>query len=259
MRTRILALALVPMGMSAPRAALAQEGGARAVFRVVDAQSHQPVADATVVLDDARILGATDSLGVLRASRLDAGAHAVRVGRLGYEPWVTSVTLTADAAQTVNVAMQPVPSQLPTVGVTAQGVEARLLDFERRRAQGQGVFFTREQLDSNAGRTLVDLLRARSQARFVRAPNGAQFLASGSQPAPDEFRGPPLPCLVQLYVNGTNVFVPDRHNPNEAPPDLQQYEVSDLAAVEFYAEPSQTPPEFRSGAPECGTLVLWTR
>lgn len=230
--------------------------GQRVVVRVLETTTRTPIAGASVVLDDSARLGATDSAGILRAAGVRSGRHAPRVGKIGYRPTVTTVEVGADAVAPVQVLLDVLPVDLPLVAVNARKIDMRMSDFERRRADGGGTFFTRAQLDSNAGQTVVDLLRARSVAHFVRAEDGSEYLASATQQGPDEFRGPPRPCFAQIFVDGINVYTPDPNVPSVLPPDLRDFGVSDLDAVEFYSSVARTPPEFRSGAPACGTLVV---
>ena len=47
------------------------------------------------------------------------------------------------------------------------------------------------------------------------------------------------------------------HAGDAPPPNLDDFSVSTLAGVEYYAGGAALPPQFKSSG--CGTLLLWTR
>jgi hypothetical protein len=46
---------------------------------------------------------------------------------------------------------------------------------------------------------------------------------------------------------------------NEPPFDINQINMRSISAIEFYAGPSEMPPELNMTAGACGALVIWTK
>ena len=132
-------------------------------------------------------------------------------------------------------------------------MDPRLEGFMRRRAKGAGFFFTPHQIDSSRTRTLADLLRSGTTADLVPGSAGQVHLASRSAQL-----GVGGLCWAQIYLDGTLIYSP-LNIAKETPPDLRDFHTENLEAVEYYTQPGETPVQFRSSAPVCGTLVLWSR
>jgi hypothetical protein len=65
----------------------------------------------------------------------------------------------------------------------------------------------------------------------------------------------PKNCFAQIILNRIQLFAMGRGDP----PNLNQFSLNELLAIEYYAHGSSTPPELRAMNIDCGTLVLWTR
>lgn len=78
-----------------------------------------PVRDATVRLDHTAFTGRTDADGALTLLGVPAGAHTVRVTRLGFTPESRSVRIAAGALTSLDIVLQPRGEVLGTVATTA--------------------------------------------------------------------------------------------------------------------------------------------
>ena len=68
--------------------------------RVVTDSAEQPIADATISLDNGRLRAVSDSLGRYRIPAVPSGRYAVAVRRLGFAPF--SGTLTVPAGDSID-------------------------------------------------------------------------------------------------------------------------------------------------------------
>ncbi|HEU4990431.1 MAG TPA: carboxypeptidase regulatory-like domain-containing protein [Gemmatimonadaceae bacterium] len=227
----------------------------RLLVLVRDAETESPLSGVRVLLDRQSPGDTTDAEGIGRIPEVAPGRHVIELHLLGYAPDSIPV-IVADTGNTpVEVELRPVAKRLPRVTANARRTDEWLSGFMRRRAAGAGFFFTRQQIDSSRTRTLAELLREGSPALLVPGPAGQMYLASHS--ATLHGLSASSPCFVQVYYDGTLIF-----NPLAAGaivPDLRDFRSYGLEGVEYYPDPAATPVQFRTGAPSCGTLVLWSR
>jgi hypothetical protein len=241
------------LSLAAVLPAAAQDGVLRG--QVVDDASGQPVASARVEVEGAAAVLA-DSLGRFRVGGLRARQHRVRVERVGYARSELRVQV-ADSL-TVSVRLVPRPETVPGVtAVVPAVVSERMRGFEQRRTQhiGSGRFITRADLEAASRSTLGNVLRRLPGARIVHGPAMEEYLGSRQSVGPHALNRPPAPCYAQVFVNGVQTYAMGRGDP----PNLKELDVNDVEAVEYYAQPASTPPQFRTMNADCGTLVLWTR
>jgi hypothetical protein len=209
---------------------------------------------------DAEYFTATDSAGRFRLDSLAPGPHRLRVGRLGFIARVTEIVL-ADSAR-VTVRLDPDPRPLAEIRATAQRrrrISPRMQEFELRRTQhiGSGRFLTRADLEAARPLRLADVLRRLPGTQIVsdRAALG-HYLTSPRSVGPHALQHAPGRCYAQIFVDGSQYYAGDGRS---GPQDLDEFPLDDLQAVEYYANPSSTPAQFRTMNSDCGTLVLWTR
>ena len=218
------------------------------------------MANARVVVDGGQIPGTfADSAGRFELA-LRPGQHVLRVDRLGYAPLDVGVMGMGGVELVVQLA--PLAAPLDSVRVVARPVSPRMQAFEAHRQLfgANGRFFTRDELRSYGLHvSLADLLRRVPGAQIVH-PDGApgNYLATGRLLAPYAMTRAAGACYAQVFLDGVQVFGPATRR-NVPPPNLDEFTVDALEAVEFYGIPGSTPPEFRTLTANCGTLVLWSR
>jgi len=103
----------------------AAESGA-IVGRVSDAKTGDAIAGAFVRVVGTRLGTLTGDSGTYRLVAVPVGDHEVIVNRIGYSQRSQTITVSADEAITLNVALSPVPTHLDQVVVTALGTQRRL-------------------------------------------------------------------------------------------------------------------------------------
>jgi hypothetical protein len=237
---------------------LRAQGGAVLRGYVVDEASGAAVPEARVVVDD-RAGAHADGEGRFRIPGLRPGQHRIRVERLGYG--TANLEMLLGDSIDLTVSLQAEPQALPAVDVTAPGPAADLPEwmrgFELRRTHnaGGGRFLARADLAAFGRTTLVGVLRRMPGTRIIHARAAmGDYLATGEFPGPHAMLQP-SPCYAQLLVNGVPLYTPGRGDP----PNLNDFDINDLEAIEYYSQVTNTPSEFRNLDVGCGTLVLWMR
>lgn len=248
--------------------------GASVAGLVWDSLKASPVSGASVRIAGLEREVRTDTTGRFRFGALLAGRHDLQVRRLGYAGRDTTLEVAGPVVAVVKVAAAQLLAQ---VEVSAPVVSARMAGFEERRKQGQGRFITAEELEKVNHRQLTDVVAGLGGSLRIIRNQGVGYLSNGQQQAAGALRegtAPPASkqmvfseateggrlrgCLVQIYVDGLRIYGmgPDK---NETPPNIDEFLVRNIQAIEFYSSPSTTPAEFQSTTSQCGTLVIWTR
>ena len=93
--------------------------------QVVDSAGRAPLASATVLIEGTRRGTLTRDDGSFTLSAVPAGAHVVRVTRVGYSPVSQSVTVPAAGSVTANFVMVRTAAVLSEVVVTGYGTQRR--------------------------------------------------------------------------------------------------------------------------------------
>ena len=235
---------------------------------VVVEVTREPVAGASVTLLELDRSATSDEKGAFLLSELPPGDYHLAVHRLGFDPLHVVVHLEPARRFEVDIELtRNAPVVLDPMAAHGE-VDRQLGDILRRRATAQGTVFLRNELDSLRGTSVGELLRREAKgAKLIRyARTGALLVATGRGMGtisllpladPNDSRSPRA-CFAQVIVDGVRVYAPDAINRVPAP-NLDQYDAATLEAVEFYAGPATTPPEFLGAGTQCGTLVLWTR
>jgi carboxypeptidase family protein len=237
-------------------------------------------------------LARADAAGVFRIERLAPGTYVVIAEAPGFKARRAVVTLAAGDSTAQDFVLAKGVHLLATVDVRAKApprVSPKMVDFERRRQRGYGRYVTRAELDRVPGRQLEEVLRVvGASARFIKSPNGQTWLISARQDAAhhgfgslnsDNLRS--STCPVQVVLDG--IVISSSSDPTvprprvaaserggvsdprtqvqggDDPIDLNMFFSDQLEGVEYYADATMTPLEYRSPAAVCGTLLLWTR
>jgi hypothetical protein len=112
-------------------------------------------------------------------------------------------------------------------------------DFLRRKQEGRGRYFSREDIERRNPNTVGDLLRTVPGMRLdCRGPICRAVLARAST----------RNCQPSYWMDGI---------PTD-PSVVWLQPPRDLDGVEVYSGPSETPPELERNS-SCGAIVLWTR
>ncbi len=231
--------------------------------RVVDATTGAPIPAARLTRAGAARTFPADSLGRVRIEGLAPGTHRFRAEALGYNAAEAAVVVGEGTSASHTFSLTPDPVELPGVVGRAAAVspEVREIAARRERHRSTGRFLTREELGQRESSTLANVLRSTMPGlQFTRGRGSELYAASSRSLRPGSLRANTgtAPCFVQVFLDGTKIYGPEERSV-QTPPDLETFFVTNLEAVEFYANPSSTPVEFKNGTAGCGTLVIWTR
>jgi hypothetical protein len=239
---------------------------------VYDEASGMPVEGVKVsdVLNGASSL--TTATGTVSLVFLPDGGGMVRLQKIGYATQTFSVAISPADTAPLTITMKRV-TQLPTVVTTDSAphyLSPALRGFVERQKQAiSGYFITEAELRKNEGRKLATLLRSKPGITIKEDRIGTAFLARSPRCTNG---GPP-----QVYLDGVmltpnmpvgspavrsvTVFGVDAAPPSTdvIPFDLSQYDLNQLAGVEWYPSSESIPVGFAHPPDRCGALMLWTR
>lgn len=235
-----LLLTAVLLPLAAPGAA--QQPTAALAGRVVDHQTRAPITRAQVALLGVRRQTESDSTGRFHHDDLKAGTYLLQIRAIGYEVSTWMVRLDTGEVLTQDFDLNPVLYTLaPVTGEAARGPMARRLrEFERRRADGRGVFISEDDIRRTEAATLSELLRTAAGVQVVC--NSAGCVARMTRAATGF-------CQPDFVVDG----FPANLSTNANLPTVG------IVAVEVYRSPNEAPIEFLRTDGVCGVIVIWTR
>jgi outer membrane cobalamin receptor len=121
-----------------------------------------------------------------------------------------------------------------TIAGTAKG---HLAAFEKRRATGKGTFFSRGDIEKSRRHQVSEVLRTVRGLRVDCNGGSCRVLMVRS-----------TSCEPRYFMNGF---------PTNAEALLTP--VLDVAGIEIYRGPSETPPEFLGANSMCGAIGIWTK
>ena len=233
----------------------ASRSGTSSVSGVVTGAEGRPLRDAMVVLLGVAGSARTDSAGEFRIASLPAGSHTIEVRRLGFVP--SHATVHLRPAQTARVALrltQPVVL-LDSVRVLTDRVIRvdQTRGFEERRKREHGVFIDRREIERRAATETADLLRGIPGVgeRFTQTAGTMAVSDRGAK----SIYGDKGVCATTVYLDG--LLIPETLN---GATDLDRWiKPREIEAIEVYAGPSQTPPEFNRPVSACGVILIWSR
>ena len=238
--TRRVALAIFFVGLFALPLASQSRAGASLQGSIRD-PSGAPVAFALITVADIR--GVADSTGRFSLTNLNPGSTDVLVRRRGFTPKRVSLTLVAGRADSLHVVLIAVPIELAGISTEATTM-GRMADFERHRANGQGIYIDRAELEKRRTPRLSDVLRRMPGVRIVTDRSGRPMLRMGRSSMGRD-------CPPEFWIDGIRAqFL-----------GVDDVPVSDIEALEVYRGPSGMPPEFNSRFTnsQCGAVIIWTR
>lgn len=263
--------------------------------RITTDSGARPISGAGVRIPELAWIGQTDTTGAFLVEKLPPGAYVIIAEARGFRAQRAEVTLAAGATTKRDFALVASAHVLATVDVRAKAplrVSPKMVDFERRRLRGAGRYVTREELARVPGRQLEEVLRSGAPgAHFIKSPDGQTWLISARHAATnnalltatDRENMPNTICHAQVVLDGAvvssstapqqprilgsgdgswraGVSNPRTQTQGGADPiDLNQFFGDQLEGVEYYADATTTPIQYRTPAAVCGTLILWTR
>ncbi|MGH7713457.1 MAG: carboxypeptidase-like regulatory domain-containing protein [Gemmatimonadaceae bacterium] len=241
--------------------------------RLVYKTTKAGVAGAEVTLGPRAARLVTDAAGHFRFDRVPPGTVSLLVRRLGFVP--ESASFEVRAADDLDLLIELVQAPQPLDTVTVAGREdvlarGRLAGFYERKRIGIGRFIEASELEQQQHRQLADIITTKAAgARMIRSlASGSGWIATRRRSGrllrneatvddTDLKRGAdPGACYSDVYLDGAVVYSFGRRAPLF---DVNSMSVTEIAAIEFYAGPAQTPSQYNKTSSACGVLLIWTR
>lgn len=204
----------------------------------------------------------TDSTGFYHIDGLAIGRYTVSVRAVGRQPRIDTLTVTSDDAVLHDFVLTDLAYPLDTVVSASEKtgfVSPAMRGFDERRKLGFGHFYPQEVLRKNDNDKLTDFARRIPGAKLIRSGTHT-YLASSRRSGQAAILNSNRPCFATVYVDGVLIF-DSKSTPRQLaalpPPDLQDFNVNDLGAIEFYGGEATAPPGFRQSG--CGLLLIWSR
>lgn len=228
-------------------AATSEAQSPRALFGLVNDSLGHAVAGAEVRARGNVVVAFSDDSGRFHVAKMPVGARGVFVRRLGFAPTRAPITPGPGETDSVRVTLRAIAQSLPEITVQEQhdSLSRKVLaEFWARRARGFGKFVTRDEIEMKGSNRFVDVVRSvpsvtiqnsrgRPDIRFRGAGYGSMF----------------RDCPPQYWLDGIPL---ERAVADEFSPD-------NVEAIELYASPATTPPQFNTRSATCGTVVVWSR
>ena len=250
---------LVVLATSLALTATASGQGATRTIKgtMVDSADHKPVSQAVIYLGRWSTAQRTGDDGKFRVSAPKDPA-LLMVRRPGYVPAVI-LAVEGDSGSELDLgttSMRKVKTDVDRADVQNADVSVypELTQFyDHKTHYRQGLFFTPDDLQ-RVGGSLFTLIRQKPNFHFICYVTRRGDWDCGQQESrgrtsitnPNPRSAEQEPCLMVVL---TNALGPQQ--------TLDEFQMSDVLAVEAYPHPGVTPPEF-TGSP-CATVILWMR
>ena len=235
------------------------------VGKVLADSTKAPIAGAEISVPELGRIAVSLQDGSFKLDGIVAGRHRLVVRRVGYGPLDTLLSFAARRTIDRTIYLSPVVTLDPVnVNEKAIGIPS----FDEHRHVGLGHFLTRADLAKAEDLKLQDILAQLPSAHILRGHGTHSWLVGRSNKSiaghlqalspEDVVIGARVgACYSQVYLDYQLIY---RGTVMGEPLfDLTSIPVSAIEAVEYYAGPSETPPEYSGLDSPCGVLVIWTR
>lgn len=229
-----------------------------------------PLPGVEVVLSGTGLSTLTGTTGRFVIQGPPAGIHELFFRSVGFLPVRMQVAIDGRDTIRANVSLIRGDVRLPTIDVEGTiprpkgvGIEA----FEERRRLGFGKFYEATELRQMEHLRLDDLLRRKGGVEVQPKMVDGQRIWVALNPY-RRTNGGVLACAMQVYLDGSKIgtggWIGNRRADlgtweGAYPPDLRQFELSSLEAIEVYRSTAQVPTEYGGATASCGVLLLWSR
>lgn len=253
MRAGIVArhLAVLAIGASALSAQQVVRG------RVVDSLKG-PLAGVEISSGELKTRSGADGTFVLAGFALGTSRLVLR--HFGYAPLALTVKFFTPDTLEQTFAMARLTS-LDTV--TVRGDSSRLgpVTFERRRRDIERTGFGRVLDEAFLTRTgnpkLGTLISLETGFKTVTVRGQTWVASKRMTTSVSSGFDRPGNCYAQVFLDGVRIFA--MGTARVEPPNIDEYSISTIYAVELYRGASDTPPELNGTGSACGTVAIWTK
>jgi hypothetical protein len=241
----VLALAAIILAQSIPASAQGLQEQTAIMVAFVTDSAGRPVSGAEVQVVGTSLRGNTDDAGRVALLAIPTGKAVLRVRRLGFAELTIPLSVTPGSMPEARYKLMPIATDLDKVVVRAASLKpdryaktGKFDGFYRRRGEGVGTFFTREQIDARRAQKSEDLLRMATGIRIT-------------------YRGS-TPLVHFARCDNVNVYI-DGIRSHDAYRDFFALNPLQIEAMEIYHGMAQVPPEFSPRPNDCAAIVVWTR
>ena len=195
------------------------------------------VEGARVILIGTTLVAITNARGEFSFTGVTPGKYVIQASAIGYTTLTSPIDIKPMETLDVHFETDPSSFRLPELAVEEKPNLPP--DFVRRKSEGRGRYFSREDIEKRSPHTVAELLRMVPGMRIdCRGPVCRAVLARASTRT----------CQPSYWMDGI---------PTD-PSVVWLQPPRDLDGVEVYSGPSETPPELERNS-SCGAIVLWTR
>lgn len=234
------------LAVAAPSTGAAQ-GTSWELLGIVREMSGRVIEGATVEIhgQSAR----TDSLGQFRIRAYRRDSLTITVKRIGFAPSTGLLTAPELSGDTLLVLMDANAQMIDSVLIRGADLRSALGygSFEDRRAQGIGVFVTRDEIEKRNSVRLSDVMRMQRGVHLVRLRNGVYGVRFSA------FEGRTRSCAPEIFIDGQRA----------RGMEVDDIPANTVEAIELYRSSATTPFQFTVAdagiTARCGTIVVWSR
>jgi hypothetical protein len=237
---------------------------------VLDEGTRKPLEGAAVVLPRFGQTAVTNEFGRFTFSSLPPGDWEVRVTLMGFRTTSGSVDIQIDKSVHTQVLLSSEPIALDPIEITA--VRRRFYlpgqeDLVRRMNSGFGAFVLEDEIERLMPLKLTQVL-TQAGVQVVSGGNAVYMRRSNCGPTVyiDDVRVTHGATGISILGGGVleglikPETAPDRVSPaEEAATAINMVQPMDVAAVEIYRGPSETPGQYLDSNAKCGVILIWTK
>lgn len=208
---------------------------------LVQRDSRAPVDGARIAVVGTAQAATTDGEGRFELRGIPAGIHLLQARAVGFVVGTWLIQLNDGQSLRYTLELEPVAVTLDAVTVLADPGDWRsAAGFERRRANGVGVFLTREDIRRRQPGSVADLMRS--------VPGVITNCRGGG-------------CVVQMIRSTRScppVYYLDGYPATLATGANFPIDIAAIRGVEVYRNEMETPVEFLKPGLRCGVIAIWT-
>lgn len=239
------------------------------LINAVDDQTGEVIPGVEVFEESANWSFLTSSTGSANLGVIAPDGGKIHLRKIGFEEQTLTVTMAPADTAPITIRMKRV-AKLPAVVTTntAPNYLSPLLRAfeERRKTSATGYFIDEAALRKDDTRPLGSVLASHVAGSIVKPVSSANFLVKAARCSgggqPDVYMNGVLMAHMEDSRWKTAPKLQGRNAPAadlaEYPFDLNQFQVQNLAGVEYYPDNTMLPVQFNRGR-GCGALLLWTR
>lgn len=226
--------------------------------RVLADSTRVPIAAAELIISGATTRALTDTAGRFVLRDVPGGRRFLVTRALGFSPETSQVELFDNESVSREIFLKRRMTTLGEVTVRDSApalASAKLREFtERRRASVGGRFLDSTVIAKWENRKTGDLLSTVPGVDVQRVRSEAYLSGSRAPPSIRAGTGSrPVPCYMDIYLDGAPVALGNK------PFDINSLGLNHVAAIEVYAGPGNTPPQYNRTSNGCGVVLIWTK